>query len=418
MTSTDSNESRSDVSASRYARLLENFNQFDPEFEANFYEVANELRQRCPVAHSNANDGFWTFSRHADVEEGFTDGDRFSTVPTTTIPVNPGAVPILPLQADASVHRDFRKLLDPFFRPRAIAKYSDGIRQVTNELIDMFIERGSCDFVEEFARPLPGRFIFRSFLGLPESDVPEAFRLTLAIMHSLGTDGAATVHRDFIALIQRMLDERRKEKPRGDVIDALFEGTVQGRPITEDERMRIVLMLIAAGLDTTAHSVATMMLALARRPELRARLDADPEVLPRAIEELLRWEPPAGALVRTAMQDIVKDDQRIAAGDRILLLVAAANRDPEEYALPDEIDFDRENVRHLSFGYAAHYCLGVHLARLELRVAWTEILHRMKDIRLADEGHVEYESGTSRGPLELRLRFTPGPRLEGAAEST
>jgi cytochrome P450 len=229
-------------------------------------------------------------------------------------------------------------------------------------------------------------------------------------MHSLGTEEAATVHRDFIALIQRMLDGRRTEPPRGDVIDALFSGTVAGRPITEDERLRVVLMLIAAGLDTTAHTVSTIIMTLARRPELRARLDAEPSLLPRAIEELLRWEPPAGALVRTATQDIVKDGTVIPAGEHILLMVAAANRDPEEYSHPDEIDFDRENIRHLSFGYAAHYCLGVHLARLELRVALTELLHRMKDIQLADDS-IMYESGTSRGPVELRLRFTPGPRV-------
>jgi cytochrome P450 len=395
---------------SRYSRLLENFDQFDPEFEANYYDVANELRQRCPVAHSEAHEGFWTFSRHTDVERGFTDGERYTTVPTVTIPVNPAAVPILPLQADPSVHRDYRRILDPFFRPRAVARYEEGIRQVTNELIDAFIERGSCEFVEDFARPLPGRFIFRSFLGLPESEVGEAFRLTLAIMHSLGTPEAATVHEDFIKLIERMLARRRDEPPRGDVVDALFEGTVQGRPLSEDERLRIVLMLIAAGLDTTAHSVSTIMMTLARRPELRARLDAAPELIPRAVEELLRWEPPAGSLVRTATQDIELDGQRIAAGDHILLLVAAANRDPEEYPRPDEIDFDRDNIRHLSFGYAAHYCLGIHLARLELRVALTELLRRMKDIRLADD-HIKYESGTSRGPVELPLRFTPGPRM-------
>jgi cytochrome P450 len=401
-----------DSTGSRFARLLENFNQFDPEFEANYYDVANELRQRRPVAHSAANNGFWTFTRHADVADGFTDGERYSAVPTATIPANPGAVPILPLQADPSVHRDFRKILDPFFRPRAVTRYEDGIRQVTNELIDAFIERGRCEFVEDFARPLPGRFIFRSFLGLPESEVPEAFRLTLAIMHSLGTDEAATVHRDFMALIKRMLEARRAEPARGDVVDALFEGTVAGRPITEDERLRVVLMLIAAGLDTTAHSVSTIIMTLARRPELRARLEAEPELLPRAIEELLRWEPPAGALVRTATQDVVKDGQQIAAGDPILLMVASANRDPEEYVNPDEVDFDRENVRHLSFGYAAHYCLGVHLARLELKVALTELLRRLKDIRIEPD-NVEYESGTSRGPVELHLKFTPGPRMSG-----
>src|SRR5215475_6088731 len=114
---------------SPYARLLERFDQFDPEFEANYYEVANELRQRCPVAHSAAHAGFWTFSRHADVQEGFTDDDRYTTVPTVTIPVNPAAVPILPLQADPSVHRDYRKILDPFFRPKEVAKYEEGIRQ-------------------------------------------------------------------------------------------------------------------------------------------------------------------------------------------------------------------------------------------------------------------------------------------------
>jgi cytochrome P450 len=391
----------------RFARLLENFDQFDPEFEEHYYDVANELRQRCPVAHSDAHGGFWTFGRHADVKDGFSDDERYTTVPTVTIPVNPAAVPILPLQADPSVHREFRRILDPFFRPRAVAKYEDGIRQVTNELIDSFIEQGSCEFVEDFARPLPGRFIFRSFLGLPESEVDEAFRLTLAIMHSLGTPEAATVHKHFIELIGRMLARRRSEPPKGDVIDALFAGTVQGRPLTEDERLRMVLMLIAAGLDTTAHSISAIMLTLARRPELRARLDAAPELIPRAIEELLRWEPPAGALVRTARQGVVLDGQRIAAGDHILLLVAAANRDPAEYDRPDEIDFERDNVRHMSFGYAAHYCLGVHLARLELRVAVSELLRRMKDIRLVDDD-IEYESGTSRGPVALRLRFAPG----------
>jgi cytochrome P450 len=391
----------------RFARLLENFDQFDPEFEEHYYDVANELRRRCPVAHSDAHGGFWTFSRHADVKDGFSDGERYATVPTVTIPVNPAAVPILPLQADPSVHREFRRILDPFFRPRAVAKYEDGIRQVTNELIDSFIEQGSCEFVEDFARPLPGRFIFRSFLGLPESEVDEAFRLTLAIMHSLGTAEAATVHKHFIELIGRMLARRRSEPPKGDVIDALFAGTVQGRPLTEDERLRMVLMLIAAGLDTTAHSISAIMLTLARRPELRARLDAAPELIPRAIEELLRWEPPAGALVRTARQGVVLDGQRIAAGDHILLLVAAANRDPAEYDRPDEIDFERDNVRHMSFGYAAHYCLGVHLARLELRVAVSELLRRMKDIRLVEDD-IEYESGTSRGPVALRLRFAPG----------
>lgn len=397
---------------SRFDRLRQRFDQFDPEFEANFFEVANELREQCPVAHSDANGGFWTFTRYADVKDGFSDDSRYSAVPTVTIPVNPAAVPILPLQAEQDVHRDYRRILDPYFRPREVAKYEDGIRDITTGLIDEFIERGECEFIAEFAHKLPGAVVFRLFLGLPETEIAEAFRLTLAIMHALGTPQAATVHHDFMRLIERMLERRRAEPPRGDIIDALFSGTVGDRPLFEDELLRIVLMLIAAGLDTTAHALGTMMITLTRQPELRTQLEANPALLPRAIEEMLRFEPPAGGLVRTAVKDAVVGGQQVKAGERVLLLVAAANRDPAEYDQPDEVNFERDNVRHLSFGYAAHYCLGVHLARLELRVALTELLRRMKDVTLLDD-HIPYDSGTSRGPVALNLRFTPGARSAG-----
>jgi cytochrome P450 len=230
-------------------------------------------------------------------------------------------------------------------------------------------------------------------------------------MHSLGTPEAAHVHEEFMHLIAGLLDRRRSEAPRHDVIDALLNGTLQGRPITEDEVVRCLLQVIAAGLDTTAHALGTIMITLARRPELRARLETEPAAIPRAIEELLRWEPPAGGLVRTAVGDVVVDGEMVDAGEHVLLLVAAANRDPAEYDAPDEIDFDREHVRHLSFGYGAHYCLGVHLARLELRVAVEELLARVRQVRILDE-LIKYDSGTSRGPKELHLEFAPGPRSD------
>lgn len=395
---------------SRFPRLLERFDHFDAEFEANLFEVSRELRERCPVVHSDAHGGFWTYSRYADVQDGFGNDQRYTAVPTATIPVNPAAVPIIPLQAERDLHRGFRRILDPFFRVSAVAKYEDGIREITTELIDSFIEDGRCEFIGDFARRLPGALIFRLFLGLPETEVDEAFRLTMAIMHSLETDEAAHVHQSFMQLIATMLERRREEPSRHDIIDALFEGTVQGRALTEDEILRTVLMLIAAGLDTTAHSLGTMMITLTRRPDLRRRLEEEPDIIPRAIEEMLRWEPPAGGLVRTAAQDVEVNGSQIRASDRVLLLVAAANRDEAQYPQPDEIDFDRAQVRHLSFGYGAHYCLGVHLARLEIRVALEELLSRLHDVRIADP-EITYDSGTSRGPIRLNLEFTPGKRL-------
>jgi cytochrome P450 len=396
-------------SGSRFQRLLDRFDHFDAEFEASYFDVANELRQRCPVAYSEAHGGFWIFTRFADVQDGFSDERRFSSVPTVTIPVNPAAVPIIPLQCEPDIHRDFRRILDPYFRAGAVSRYEAGIRRVTTDLIDSFIETGHCEFIGAFARPLPGGVIFGLFLGLPESEIDEAFHLTMAIMHSLGTPEAEHVHRRFMALISRMLDRRRAEPSRGDVIDALLAGTVQGRPLADDEVVRTLLQLIAAGLDTTLHALGTMMIALARSPALRRRLEDNPADIPRAVEELLRWEPPAGGLVRTAVHDVVVGGRQLRAGEPVLLLVAAANRDTAEYDQPDQIDLDRPQVRHLSFGYGAHYCLGVHLARLELRVALEELLRRVRDLRLTDT-EIRYESGTSRGPVRLNLEFTPGPR--------
>ena len=396
----------------RFARLVQRFDHFDPEFEANLFAVADELRTRCPVAHSDAHGGFWTLSRYRDVQEGFGNEQLYSAVPTVTIPVNLAAVPIIPLQCERGLHRDFRRLLDPYFRAGAVPRYEDGIRQITTELMDDFIERGRCEFVSEFARKLPGALVFRLLLGLPETETDEAFRLTLAIMHSLGTPEAAHVHADFMSLIGRMLERRRVDPPRGDVIDALLAGQVEGRPLTEDEVRRCLLQLIAAGLDTTAHALGTMLITLTRRPDLRTRLEADPHSLPRAIEELLRWEPPAGGLVRTAVEDVGFDGNTIPRGAPVLLLVAAANRDPEEFQRAGEIDFDRDQIRHLSFGYGPHYCVGVHLARLELKVALEELLDRLKDVRILDDP-IKYDSGTSRGPAELNIEFAPGRRVGG-----
>ncbi len=393
--------------ASRFARLIDRFDPFDPEFEEHFFEVADELREQCPVAYSDAQGGFWTFSRYADVLNGFADDDSFTPVPTVTIPANPGAVPLIPLQLEGELHRDFRQLLDPYFRAGVVAKHEPGIRRITSDLIDTFIEEGHCEFVADFARRLPGAVVFRLMLGLPESEIDEAFHWTMAIMHALGTPEAPFVHERFMSLIGGMVERRKVEPRRGDVVDALLHGTVSGRPLANDEILRALLQLIAAGLDTTAHALGNMLAALAERPELLERLVDQPQLLPRAIDELLRWEPPAGGLVRTARRDMVVGGQRLKAGDPILLLVAAANRDPAEFDGANTVDFERVRARNLAFGYGAHFCVGVHLARLELRVALEELLSRLSDIRI-DETRIKYDSGCSRGPVELHIQFAPG----------
>jgi cytochrome P450 len=390
---------------SPFRRLLERFDPFDEECGDYFFEVADELREHCAAVHSDAHGGFWVVTRFEDVQKGFADEKGLSTVPTTTIPSTTGAIPLIPLQCEPEVHGDFRRLLDPYFRAGAVAKYESPIRSIVSSLIDGFIERGRCEFIAEFARPLPGAVIFQLFLGLPASQLDEAFGLILGIMHDLDKDKASLVHRDFMRLVADLLEQRRAEAPRDDVVNALLQGTVSGRPLTPDEILRTLMHLIAAGLDTTYHSLGNIIVTLIRHPDLCRRLEEDPALIPDAIEEILRWEPVAGGLVRTAKRSMALGDAEISEGDRVLLLVASANRDPRQFDDPAEIDLARQ-ARNLSFGYGAHYCLGVHLARLELRVALEELLSRLHDLKLEGTG-VAYDSGCSRGPSEVQLSFLP-----------
>ncbi len=391
----------------RHLRRLERFDPYDPEIEDEFFEVVDDLREECPVSRSEAQGGFWAVTRFEEVRTGLANDNALSPVPTVTIPPNPGAVSIIPQQCERDEHREYRRLLDPYFRAGAVAKYEQGIRAICAELIDGFIERGRCEFIAEFARRLPGAVAFRLFLGLPESELDEAYRWSLRIVQSVNQPDGARVHERFMELIGRLVDARSAQPRRDDVVDAILYGTVLGRRLTRDEVQRTLMLLITAGLRTTASALGYSMIRMARDPALRTRLTANPQLLPQAIEEFLRLEPPSAGAVRTARQNMVIGGRQVREGDLVWLLIAGGNRDPRAFDRPDEVDFDRKPSRHLAFGYGARYCLGVHLARLELRVALGELLTRLGQFWM-DDTPVTYDPGCSRGPNQLNLSFTPG----------
>jgi cytochrome P450 len=397
------------MTGSRFQRLLDRVDPFDPEFVENFWEVCAELRERCPVAYSDAHGGFWTVSRFQDVMDGFGDNDALSTVPTVVIPPNPAAVPMIPLQAEPGAHREFRRLLNPYYRPSDVAPLEPAIRATVTRIIDGFVERGSCEVIGELGRPLAGDVVFRLVLGLPDSEVDEAYHWTMAIMHGHDSAEASVIYERFGALVSGLLERRQAEPRRHDVVDALLHGAILGRPLTTEEKHFTLMHQIAAGLDTTAHALGNIFIRFARDPSLPELLASDPALVPTAVEELLRIDPPAGGLVRTAARDVEIDGTKVRAGDRVLLLVAGANRDPRAFDEPESLRPDRAPNRHLAWGYGAHTCLGMHLARLELRVALEELVTRVKDVELADE-HVVFDNGVSRGPASLHIRFTPGLR--------
>jgi cytochrome P450 len=299
------------------------------------------------------------------------------------------------------------------FRPRrsrAVAAYERPTRELVNRLIDNFIETGSCEFMDEFARPFPSRMFFEMVISAPPEDIDRV--AYMASKASLPNDpeagecwlGLSEWIRDFIA-------ERRRRPQRSDVIDAVIGATVDGRPVTDDEIIGIVQLIILGGLETTASALGLWFHRFCGQPEIPALLRAAPERIPEAIEELLRIDSPFVSIVRTAVRDGKIGDQEIRGGDKVVMYWASANRDAAEFATPDDFRLDRERNRHLAFGVGPHRCAGSNLARLNLRIGLEESLRRLHDIRLRDGAGIHFHSTSTRSPLTLPITFTPGRRL-------
>jgi cytochrome P450 len=195
------------------------------------------------------------------------------------------------------------------------------------------------------------------------------------------------------------------------VVDAVLNASVDGRPLTEDEIIGTVQLLILGGLETTAGALGLIMIRFCRQPQILALLRSRPELTSRAVEELLRLEPSFVSIGRTAVRDAELDGHQIKKGDKVLIHWASANRDDAEFVHPETFELDRERNRHLSFGVGPHRCAGSNLARLNLRVALEELIRRLGDIRVRDGADIHYHAGLTRSPLTLPITFTPGPRF-------
>jgi cytochrome P450 len=260
--------------------------------------------------------------------------------------------------------------------------------------------------MEDFARPLPGLTFFELVMHAPPDQLAEINRLSTAA--SIPTaPGAREAREEMLAWISAFVEQRQGEGPQGDVVDAVLGADIDGRPITHEEIVGVIQLLLFGGLDTTAGALGMMMLRFCEDPAIPARLRDDPAAIPEAAEELLRLDAPFVFIARTATRDVELGGQAIAAGDKVLISWASANRDEGEFACPHAFDPDRDANRHLAFGAGPHRCAGSNLARLNIRLALEEVLARLHDIRLADGTEPAYHSGFSRTPVAVPITFTP-----------
>jgi cytochrome P450 len=319
--------------------------------------------------------------------------------------------PAIPLGLDGPEHTKFRRLLDPVFTPRRIAPLADKVGELSKELIDGFVGRGEVEAYLGWCEPLPST-IFLSIMGLPLDDLPDFIRfkdLTLGNerVERLSPEEAAAQRLEAVTWIQsyfaRALDQRDEAEPGDDLLGWLVSTEVAGERLSREDILDILGLLMIAGLDTVAASLACMLSYLARHPGHRAAVVADPSLWPSAIEELLRYESPVVDGGRIALEELeLPSGEHVPAGALMHLSWSAANLDPAAFPNPLEVDFTRSPNVHIAFASGFHRCLGSHLARMELRVALEAWHRQIPDYRVASDVELVY-TGNPRAPHHLPL---------------
>jgi cytochrome P450 len=351
------------------------------------YAVYRVMRDRYPVYRDEGR-GFWALTRFADVQAAARDWQTFSSTPHVDIDDTPGLVgPGNFLDYDPPKHDVFRKVVSGRFSPKGIAALKPIVHDVLDHLFDALAERDDPDLARDVAWPLPPRVVLY-FLGFPESDHPW-LRQTFERM-LVRTPGSNAVPEDVVAAHDEMRSYFRTlrdtparaldDSPIGDVFSAARAGT-----IGTEESIGYLFLLFLAGMETTVGVVSQAAYLLGRDPEQRARILDGTVTSAQAIEEVLRYEAPVQYLARSAMRPVELHDRVIPAGDRVLLVWAAANHDERTWKDPERFDVTREPKRHVAFGDGIHFCLGAPLARLEARMAVEELLRRFPEYELAGE---------------------------------
>ncbi|WP_461016758.1 cytochrome P450 family protein [Streptomyces daliensis] len=429
---------------------------FDWEFAADPYPAYAWLREHAPVRRTELPSGVeaWLVTRYADARQALAD-QRLSKNPghhsqrgahgkgKVGIPGERGAGLMTHLlNIDPPDHTRLRRLVSKVFTPRRVARFAPRVQELTDQLIDGFARRGEADLIHEFAFPLP-IYAICDLLGVPAEDQDDFRSWAGMMIHQPGSPRggvgrAVKKMRGYLAeLIHRKREELRQREGEGgeagagsgsgsdDLISGLIRASDHGEHLTENEVAAMAFILLFAGFETTVNLIGNGTYALLRHPEQRARLqravaEGDEALLAGAVEELLRYDGPVElATWRFATEPLTLGGQRVAEGDPVLVVLAAADRDPEKFAAPDVLDLERRDNQHLGYGHGIHYCLGAPLARLEGQTALATLLRRLPDLRLAaDPAELRWRGGLiMRGLRTLPVEFAPETNRGRPAES-
>ena len=349
------------------------------------FRAIDRFRQGPPIfytpVHYAGNAGAWVLTRAEDIQKVMGDPALFGSKSKSGFTALIGETwDLAPLEVDPPEHRQLRQLLDPVFAPKRIEQLTPGLREFCNKLIDGFVGRSEVEFVSEFARPYPVK-IFLELMGLPMDDFDRFVKWGDMLLRSPTFEGrveGGLAIRDYLLAL---IEKRQREPGDNDVTSIVVNSRIDGQPLPAHRLIGMLYLLFIAGLDTTASSLGFFFKHLAENPQNQRHLREHPELIPQAVEELLRTHSVV-TTGRHVMQDTVVGDVQMKAGDWIVVGTMFGSRDPAEHKRPEEVDFSRQQTRHMAFATGIHRCLGSHLGRRELVLAMDEWLKRVPEFRV------------------------------------
>jgi len=394
---------------------LEDFGTFDDAVSGDVrdpYTELGRLRREEPVQridisgmpHEESKPVFMVY-RHEEAAQMLRDNETFSSAIIIDAFGDALGKHVM-LGMDEPEHGRHRALVSKAFSQKALARWEEELLgTVGNELIDVFVDRRTADVAREFTFPYPTQII-AGLLGLPREDYPQFQRWSVALLAVLfnrerGLAASEALRQYFIPILAA-----RREEPRDDLISALAQAEIDGDKLSDEEIFSFLRLLLPAGVETTYRSLGNLLFALLSNPDQLDAVRADRSLLPQAIEEAVRWEPPLLTITRVATRDTELAGVPIPAGSSVMPVLGAANRQDERYPDPDRFDIFRSARAHIGFGHGVHVCLGMHLARLEMRVALNLLFDRLPNLRLdpdADDPHIRGQ--VFRSPTSLPVLF-------------
>ena len=386
-------------------RIFTPFGTYNLEDVPRVYTRFAEARNHSPILYDENMRSYHVF-RYEDVLKALTDYNHFSS---EALGANEGFLKDTLVSIDPPYHRKLRNLVNLAFTPRAVARLADRITQITQEQIDKAREQGTMDVVADMAFPLPAKVI-AELLGVPDQDWDIFQRWARADTSDPAAArrqaGQRSMFDEMSDYFTALLEERRR-RPRADLISDLSVAEIDGERLSQYELVKFCILLLAAGQETTKNLIANAIVCFTDHPDAMERLARDPALMPRAVEEVLRYLPPVWFLMRRTREDVELAGQPVPANQNVLIWTASANRDAAQFPDPDRFDIEREPNRHLAFGHGIHFCLGAPLARLEAKIALPMMLQQLKGLRRTEDFPVSVRMGIVFMIRSLPITFQP-----------